>query len=55
MTVLEARKSLERWRKWARGVERRWEADSPLVDLAHRRVLEAELRLAETLAAARIR
>ena len=51
MTVMEARKSLDRWKSWARGVERRWRADSPMVNLAHRRVLEAELRLMEILAA----
>ena len=55
MTEFEARKSLRRWKAWATRVEHRWESDSPLVELAHRRVREAELRLAEILAAARFR
>ena len=53
MTESEARKALRRWRSWAARVNRRWSADSPMVDLAHRRVLEAELRLREIHAADR--
>ena len=55
MTEAEARKALARCRAWATRVEHRWVAGSPIVDLAHRRVLEAELRLAEVLAATRLR
>lgn len=51
MTETEARKSLIRWRAWAAGVEHRWPEGSPLVLLARRRVLEAELRLLEIRAA----
>ena len=44
MTINEAQENLNRWRKWEEDVKSRWEPDSPLVRLAHRRVLEAELR-----------
>ena len=47
MTESEARKSLVRWRVWASKVIGRWGEGSPLANLAHRRVLEAELRLLE--------
>lgn len=51
MSEVEAHKSLKRWRIWATRVEARWSVDSPMVNLAHRRVLEAELRLLEIQAA----
>jgi len=53
MTVTEAYKSLRRWRSWATRVEHRWSPDSPMVNLARRRVLEAELRLMEILTGVR--
>ena len=53
MTKGEARKNLKRWETWKVRVEHRWLPGSPMVDLAHRRVLEARLRLMEILAAER--
>ena len=55
MTESEARKSLSRWRSWATRVVVRWGEGSLLAELAHRRVLEAQLRLLEIQAAARLR
>lgn len=51
MTKKEARRSLILWKAWATRIKKRWTPDSPLADLAHRRVLEAELRYREIAAA----
>ena len=53
MSEVEALKNLKQWRTWAAKVEQRWTPGSPMVMLAHRRVLEAELRLLEVRSAAR--
>lgn len=50
MTEKEAKASLKRWQRWAACVRSRWEPDSPMADLARRRVLEAELRVLEAQA-----
>lgn len=53
MTEKEARKAWILCKLWAARVEKRWTPDSPMVDLAHRRVLEAELRYREIVATQR--
>lgn len=45
MTVKEAKASLARWKRFQTNVEKRWRADSPLVELAQRRAQEAGLRV----------
>lgn len=43
--VKEAKENLKNWRRWAAAVKKRWRFDSPMVDLADRRVQEAEFKV----------
>ena len=50
MTLIEAQKSAQRWRRWAASVRSRWQPDSPMAALAARLEQEAEQRLIDLAA-----
>ena len=50
MNAKEAEASLLRWRRWAAGVLARWEPETPVAQMARRRLMEAELRVLEARA-----
>ena len=47
MTLIEAQRSVKKWKRWAATVRGRWLPDSPMVELADRMVQVAERRLME--------
>ena len=50
MTETEAKKNLDRWKRWAKRTQKRWPEGSPLSDLARRYCLIAESKALEAKA-----